>query len=234
MFRIWNWRRLEALQVLERLSHSRGVTVKSLSDETERERKKSIATIARAGRRDGGTTVDVADYRPGLRSGSTRAPASGNPSCRSRGPSCRRRGVLRNVGAAATVWDQQCLLRFRSRFALRFVVNAIRTCPGVSPGCIYIYTYTYTGAGIRTRTTSTAISHAKIVISISWSELSILLSRCLSPACHFTRSCGYVNARVTAGARECHSLTHTPRVRYGCDQTGESSFRFVIVPSRRP
>ncbi|RLU20310.1 hypothetical protein DMN91_006918, partial [Ooceraea biroi] len=35
-------------------------------------------------------------------------------------------------------WDQQCLLRFRSRFALRFVVNAIQGAIRIPSPCLSV------------------------------------------------------------------------------------------------
>jgi len=71
------------------------------------------------------------------RSGSTRAPASGNP------PTVPADRLAGDAAFYATSvrrrWDQQCLLRFRSRFALRFVVNAVRMCPR---GVTWLHTYT--------------------------------------------------------------------------------------------
>ncbi|XP_026826747.1 uncharacterized protein LOC113562237 isoform X2 [Ooceraea biroi] len=99
-------RKLSFLHTLEKNSrknsrdddHSPWRQVRRYSDETERKRDQVRERVAsRPAARE---VYDVADYRPGLRSGSTRAPASGNPSYHPRKPSCRRRGVLRNVGAA--------------------------------------------------------------------------------------------------------------------------------------
>lgn len=73
---------------------------------------------------------DVADYRPGLRSGST--PALATPLVV---PADRLAGdAALYVTSVRRRWDQQCLSRFRSRSALRLVVNAVRTCPGCHLG----------------------------------------------------------------------------------------------------
>jgi len=93
-------------------------------EENERESER-IVPAGRQGRND------VADYRPGLCSGLTPAPVTGNPSYRPAG---------RLAGDAALYatsvwrrWDQQCLSRFRSRSVLR-LVNAVRTCSGCHLG----------------------------------------------------------------------------------------------------
>lgn len=97
--------------------------------ESERESGVRIVPAGRQGR-----TADVADYRPGLRSGLTPAPAAGNPSYR---PAGRLAGDTALYAMSVWWrWDQQCLSRFRSRSALRLGEPPCSYVSGVSsPRC---------------------------------------------------------------------------------------------------
>jgi len=147
---------LEGLQIRALATAATRLATERRVEERERKGASERALAGRQGR------YDVADYRPGLRFGSTRAPASGKPSYRPRGPSCRRRGVLRNVGAATVGPAVPLTIPFSLCPPFRR-----ERCSYVSAGCHLV---AHIHAYIRTR--ARAHTHTHTYHSISDSFLS--------------------------------------------------------------